>query len=88
MINLNGDYCTKVFEGPYPQAPKWGETFEAELEQGGFDVDEVYFFYTTCPKCAKSYGKNYVVAVANGRTRNVPIEQCGDVPPATDSVKH
>jgi hypothetical protein len=64
MINLKGDYRTKVFEGPYPQAPKWGETFEAELEQEGFDVDEVCFFYTTCPKCAKSYGKNYVVAVA------------------------
>ncbi|MCV3205496.1 hypothetical protein OHD62_06965 [Mesorhizobium sp. YC-39] len=25
---------------------------------------EVYFFYTTCPKCAKAYGKNYVVGVA------------------------
>ena len=23
-----------------------------------------YFYYTTCPKCAKVYGKNYVVAVA------------------------
>ena len=24
----------------------------------------LYFFYTTCPKCAKYYGKNYVVLVA------------------------
>ena len=23
-----------------------------------------YFFYTTCPKCAKAYGENYVVGVA------------------------
>ncbi|WP_455707283.1 hydrolase [Mesorhizobium sp. ORM8.1] len=25
---------------------------------------DVYFFYTTCPKCAKAYGKNYVVGIA------------------------
>jgi hypothetical protein len=24
----------------------------------------MYFFYTTCPRCAKHYGKNYVVGVA------------------------
>jgi len=24
----------------------------------------MYFFYTTCPTCAKHYGKNYVVGVA------------------------
>jgi len=23
-----------------------------------------FFYYTTCPKCAKHYGKNYVVAFA------------------------
>ncbi len=64
MVYLNGDYRTKVFEGPYPDAPKWEDAFEDELEQEGFDVDEIYFFYTTCPKCAKTYGKNYVIAVA------------------------
>ncbi len=25
---------------------------------------ELYFFYTTCPKCAKAYGKHYVVLFA------------------------
>ena len=25
---------------------------------------KIWFFYTTCPKCAKAYGKNYVVGVA------------------------
>lgn len=25
---------------------------------------KVYFFYTICPKCAKYYGKNYVIGVA------------------------
>jgi len=64
MVNLSGDYRTEVFEGPYREAPKWIEAFEAELDAEGLDVDETYFFYTTCPKCARTYGKNYVVAVA------------------------
>jgi hypothetical protein len=25
---------------------------------------KLYFFYTTCPKCAQAYGKNYVVLLA------------------------
>jgi hypothetical protein len=28
----------------------------------------VYFFYTTCPKCAEVYGKNYVVGVVEIRS--------------------
>ena len=28
------------------------------------EVQKLYFFYTTCPKCAKVYGKNYVVLLA------------------------
>lgn len=27
-------------------------------------LQKLYFFYTTCPKCAKHYGKNYVVLLA------------------------
>ncbi len=64
MVRLSGDFRTRVFEGKYRDTPKWGEAFEEELEAEGLDVDETYFFYTTCPKCAKTYGKNYVVAVA------------------------
>lgn len=64
MVFLSGDFRTKVFEGAYKDSHKWGLQFEEDLEESGFDVDEVYFFYPTCPKCAKSYGENYVVAVA------------------------
>jgi hypothetical protein len=28
------------------------------------ELKKLYFFYTTCPKCAKYYGKNYVVLLA------------------------
>ncbi len=37
---------------------------EAYVNRKGRQVKKTYFFYTTCPKCAKAYGKNYVVAVS------------------------
>jgi len=64
MVTLSGDYRTKVFNAPYRAIYKLGEAFEDQLEAEGLDVDEMYFFYTTCPKCAKAYGENYMVAVA------------------------
>jgi hypothetical protein len=64
MIHMTGDYLTKVFEGPYKKAPKWEKEMETFVESKGKHVKKTYFFYTTCPKCAKYYGKNYVVAVA------------------------
>ena len=46
--------------------------FMTDLEQRGHKVDAIYYFCTTCPKCAEVYGKNYIVAVAklagNGAT--------------------
>lgn len=57
-----------MFEGPCREAPNWGEAFEDALEESGLDVGEMYFFYTTCPRCAQAHGKNYVVAVARLET--------------------
>jgi len=28
------------------------------------EMEKLYFYYTTCPKCAKHYGKNFVVGFA------------------------
>ena len=64
MIHFTGDYLTKVFEGPYKNAPKWEKEMEAFVGNKGKHLKKTYFFYTTCPKCAKYYGKNYVVAVS------------------------
>jgi hypothetical protein len=64
MVRLTGDYITKVFEGPYKLAPKWEETMKNCAESTGKRLVKNYFFYTTCPQCAKYYQKNYVVAVA------------------------
>lgn len=63
-VRWNGNYLTKLFEGPYEDAPKWEKQFKAEIESHGSDAGKIYYFYTTCPKCAQAYGKNYIVAVA------------------------
>ncbi len=63
MVRLSGDYRTKVFEGSYSDMPKWQKTLESHLREHGNKLEKSYFFYTTCPKCAKAYGKNYVIGV-------------------------
>ena len=64
MVKLSGDYVTKVFEGPFNKAPKWEKEMDSLVKENGKKVEKTFFFYTTCPKCAKEYGKNYVVAVS------------------------
>ena len=64
MVRLTGEFVTKVFEGPYKNVPRWCEEFNDSIEAGGKKARQTYFFYTTCPKCARSYGKNYIVGVA------------------------
>ncbi len=64
MVQMNGYFLTKVFEGPYKDAPRFEKEMEAFVRSRGKEVKKTYFFYTTCPKCAKYYGKNYMVAVS------------------------
>lgn len=63
-IKLSGRYITKVFDGPYNAAPKWIEDLSQDVSQKGKAAKKHYFYYTTCPKCSKIYGHNYVVAFA------------------------
>ncbi len=61
---LSGKFLSKVYEGPYSDTKKWCSDFEKYAEQQGFEIKKWFMWYTTCPKCAKKYGKNYVVVVA------------------------
>jgi hypothetical protein len=67
MAALSGDYVTKVFEGPFSQAQGWFNHMRQLVRDRKREPGEVYFFYTTCPKCAKAYGKNYVVGIPEVR---------------------
>ncbi len=64
MAALSGTFLTKVFEGPYQNAGKWAEEMREYARSKGKEPKKIYFSYTTCPKCAKVYGKNYVVLFA------------------------
>jgi hypothetical protein len=62
-IRLSGKFLTKVYEGPYKNTGAWCEDFKTFVAAKGLDIKKWYMWYTTCPKCAKFYGKNYVVVV-------------------------
>ncbi len=64
MATLSGTFLTKVFEGPYQHVGKWAQEMGAYVQSKGKKLTKLYFSYTTCPKCAKAYGKNYVVLFA------------------------
>jgi hypothetical protein len=64
MQRISGTFLTKVFEGPYSHARKWCQQMQAYVKSKGKTAKKTYYFYTTCPRCAKHYGKNYVVLVA------------------------
>lgn len=63
-ITLSGTFISKVFEGPYRNVPKWMAQMDTFLAEQNKKAIKYYFYYTTCPKCAKKYGKNYVVVFA------------------------
>jgi len=61
---LSGKFLSKVYEGPYKDTGKWCKDFENIAQSKGLTIKKWYMWYTTCPKCSKKYGKNYVVIVS------------------------
>ncbi len=64
MVTISGTFMSKVFEGPFSQVGRWVEAMKAWLTSENKRYSKLYSYYTTCPKCAKKYGKNYVVLLA------------------------
>lgn len=61
---LSGRFFCKVYEGPFKDTGKWCKDFENLLKIRGLNQKKMYMWYTTCPKCAKKYGKNYVAILS------------------------
>nr|WP_321295434.1 hydrolase [uncultured Sphaerochaeta sp.] len=61
MAALHGKLLSNVYEGPFKDTGIWCEDFGKLAKEKGFAFSTWYMWYTTCPKCAKKYGKNYVV---------------------------
>ncbi len=64
MAKISGTFLTKVFGGSYKDTGKWINEMQEYVKSKGKEIKKLYFYYTTCPKCAKAYGKNYVVLFA------------------------
>ena len=64
IVKITGNFLSKVFEGPYSNSKKWMVEMEKFVKDKGKKIKKLYFFYTTCPSCAKAYGKNYTVLLA------------------------
>ena len=63
-VEFSGTYLSKVFEGPYKNARLWCKQMAEWVTAQGKKSKKQLVYYTTCPKCAKHYGKNYVVYFA------------------------
>ena len=68
MVSMSGTFLTKVFNGPYKYIGIWAKEMKQYVNSQTKIVKKLYYFYTTCPKCAKVYGKNYVVLFAEIET--------------------
>lgn len=64
MERISGTFLSRVFEGHYKDAGKWVKAMKSYVTAQGKEIKKLYFFYTTCPACAKVYGKNYTVILA------------------------
>ena len=64
MARISGTFLTRVFEGDFRNMGKWMKEMKEYVREKGVPMKKMYAFYTTCPACAKAYGKNYVVLLA------------------------
>jgi hypothetical protein len=63
-VTISGTFISKVFEGPYQNVRNWIQETRQFVASRGKQIQKLFCYYTTCPKCAKKYGKNYVVILA------------------------
>lgn len=61
---LSGTFLTRVYDGKFNDIPKWLKDMNGYIKEKEKTAKQYYFYYTTCPKCAKKYGHNYVVIFA------------------------
>lgn len=61
MVKLSGTFMTKVYDADFSEFPKLIADLKKWIESEGYEMKEFFVFYTTCPKCAKYYGHNYMV---------------------------
>ncbi|HRH65157.1 MAG TPA: hypothetical protein PLU53_02555 [Bacteroidia bacterium] len=64
LEKISGTFFSKVFEGSYNEMGKFVEQMHSYVKSKGKEAKKLFFYYPYCPKCAKAYGKNYIVILA------------------------
>lgn len=62
-VTISGKFYSRVYDGPFKDTGKWSKDYDAKAKEKGLTIKKWYMWYTTCPKCAKKYGKNPVVII-------------------------
>lgn len=75
-VPISGNFLSKVYEGPYRETAQWCDDFKKFADSKDLDVEKWYMWYTTCPKCAKKYGKNYVVIMGKVLSKKATVADC------------
>jgi hypothetical protein len=63
-VEFSGSFYSRVYEGSFKNTGEWCKDYMKNVSACGLEVEKMYMWYTTCPKCAKKYGKNYVVILS------------------------
>ena len=74
MQHLDGQFLFRVYEGPFSDTGKWCADFSEYARRRGIEIEKLYMWYTTCPKCAKKRGKNHVAVVGKLSATSIPPE--------------
>lgn len=61
---ITGTFYSKAYEGDFKNTGEWCRDFEQSAKEKGYKTGKLLMWYTTCPKCAKVYGKNYTVILS------------------------
>jgi hypothetical protein len=64
VVKLSGTYISRIFDGPYNNVPKYIKETNGYLASLKLKARKYYFYFAYCPECAKKYGHNYIVAIA------------------------
>ncbi len=62
-VTMSGRFISKVYEGDFKETSAWMNDFDEYVGKKNLKIIKTYMWYTTCPKCAKKYGKNYTVII-------------------------
>jgi hypothetical protein len=62
-VTISGKFLSKAYEGNFKDTGKWCNNFKNYAKSKNSEIKKWYMWYTTCPKCAKKYGKNYTVII-------------------------